>query len=48
VWRGVLDTWQDFRFEAQEYRELDNERVLVLLGFSGRGKTSGLEVVISS
>jgi ketosteroid isomerase-like protein len=44
VWRGVLDTWEDFRFEAEEYRELDNERVLVLLRFSGRGKTSGLEV----
>jgi hypothetical protein len=30
-WRGILDTWEDFRFEAEEYRELDNERVLVLL-----------------
>jgi hypothetical protein len=42
AWRGVLDTWEDFRFEAEEYRELDDERVLVLLQFSGRAKMSGL------
>ena len=34
--------WEDFRTEAEEYRELDGERVLVLTHFSGRGKTSGL------
>ena len=33
-----------WRVEAEEYRELDGERVLVLFHFSGRGKTSGLEV----
>jgi hypothetical protein len=43
AWRGVLDTWEDFRFEAEEHRELDDEHVLVLLRFSGRGKTSGLD-----
>src|SRR2546422_337455 len=36
--------WEDFRVEAEEHRELDDERVLVLLCRSGRGKTSGLEV----
>jgi hypothetical protein len=29
---------------AEEYRELDAERVLVLYSFSGRGKSSGLDV----
>jgi ketosteroid isomerase-like protein len=43
-WRDFLGSWQDFRVEAEEYRELDLERVLVLAHFDGRGKTSGLEV----
>jgi ketosteroid isomerase-like protein len=30
--------------EAEGDRELDDERVLVLVRFSGRGKTSGLEL----
>jgi ketosteroid isomerase-like protein len=42
--RGVLSVWEDWRTEAEEYRELDNERVLVLNHFSGSGKTSGLEL----
>jgi hypothetical protein len=29
-WRGVLDAWEELRFEADEYRALDDERVLVL------------------
>jgi ketosteroid isomerase-like protein len=43
-WRGVLSAWEEYRHEADEYRELDDERVLVLHHWSGRGKTSGLEV----
>jgi ketosteroid isomerase-like protein len=39
-----LRNWEDWRAVAEGYRELDDERVLVLLRNSGRGKTSGLEV----
>jgi hypothetical protein len=41
---GWLSAWEDFRIEAEEYRELDDDRVLVLVVFDGRGKTSGLEI----
>jgi ketosteroid isomerase-like protein len=40
----VLSLYEDYRNEAQEYRELDAERVLVLDHLSGRGKTSGVEL----
>jgi ketosteroid isomerase-like protein len=43
-WREVLSAWEDWRDEVDEYRELDDERVLVLARKSGRGKTSGLEL----
>jgi hypothetical protein len=46
-WRGlteiahathdVLSAWEDFRFVADAYRELDSERVLVLRPRSGQG-----------
>ena len=42
--RSVLSAWEDYRLVADEYRELDAERVLVLHHRRGRGKTSGLEV----
>jgi ketosteroid isomerase-like protein len=42
--RGVLGAFEDFRIEAEEYKQLDDERVLVLDHSSGRGKTSGLEI----
>jgi ketosteroid isomerase-like protein len=45
AWRDtVFSVWRDARLEVNEYRELDHERVLVLLIFHGRGKASGLEV----
>jgi ketosteroid isomerase-like protein len=43
-WRDWLIAWEDFRTGAQGYRELDGERVLVFSHFSGRGKTSRLEL----
>jgi ketosteroid isomerase-like protein len=42
--RDALSAWQDFREEAEGYRELDDERVLVLIDWRGRGKTSGLQL----
>jgi len=42
--RGLLAAWEDWRVEAEEYRALDDERVLVLDRHSGRGRTSGLNV----
>jgi ketosteroid isomerase-like protein len=45
AWRDhVSSVFADVRLEVDEYRELDDERVLVLLTFHGRGKLSGLEV----
>jgi ketosteroid isomerase-like protein len=42
--RSFLSAWEEFRSEVDECRELDDERVLVLVHWSGRGKTSGLEL----
>ena len=44
-WRDWLRFWEDFRIaEVEEYREIDDERVLVLHRFTGRGRSSGLAV----
>ncbi len=42
--RGIFNAWEGYRVEAHEYRELDNERVLVFTRMRGRGKASGLEL----
>jgi ketosteroid isomerase-like protein len=42
--RDFLAAWEHWRVEAEEYRGLDGDRVLVLFHFSARGKASGLEV----
>jgi ketosteroid isomerase-like protein len=44
AWRGMASAWEDYRVAADEYHELDGERVLVINHASGRGRTSGLEV----
>ena len=44
VWGDVIGAYDQFSVEAQEYRELDGRRVLVLVRFSGRGRVSGLEI----
>jgi ketosteroid isomerase-like protein len=43
-YREFLSAWEDVQVEATEFRELDNERVLVLLRWNARGKTSGLDI----
>ena len=42
--RDFLSAWEEWRVVADEFRELDGERVLVLSHYSARGKASGLEV----
>jgi ketosteroid isomerase-like protein len=42
--RIYLDAWNDFCIVVDEYRELDDERVLVLDHGSGRGRVSGLQL----
>jgi ketosteroid isomerase-like protein len=44
AWRSVLSAWRDYRAIAEEYRELDDGRVLVLTAFSARGRASDIEV----
>src|SRR2546423_9770652 len=44
-WRGFVSTWGELRVAADDYRELDGERVLVLNHYSGgSGKTSRVEL----
>jgi ketosteroid isomerase-like protein len=42
--RDLLNAWEDYRVQAEEYREIDGERILVLVRPSGRGKTSGVDL----
>jgi ketosteroid isomerase-like protein len=42
--RDWLSPWEGVRMKVMECRELDDERVLVLLSGSARGKRSGLDL----
>ncbi len=44
AWFDTLEAWEDYSGVAEEYLEIDHERVLVLTHPSGRGKTSGIEI----
>ena len=44
LWGNFLNAWEGYRSQAEEYRELDDERVLVLISRTGRGKRSGIEL----
>ena len=43
-WREFQGAWEDYGMKAEDYRQLDDERILVMVRLSGRGKASGLEV----
>jgi hypothetical protein len=43
-WRDYLSTWEEYHSEVEEYRELDDDRVLVLVHRVGRAKRSGIEL----
>jgi ketosteroid isomerase-like protein len=42
--REFLSAWKEVSLTVEEYRDLDDERVLVFVQYSGRGKTSGLQL----
>ena len=41
---AALSTWYDVRGQVEDLRELDEERVLALDRWAGRGKGSGLDL----
>jgi hypothetical protein len=43
-WRDVLGAWDHFHPEVEQYRELDDGRLLVLVRWHGRGKKSGVQI----
>jgi ketosteroid isomerase-like protein len=43
-WRIFQSAWEGLRPEASEFREIDAERVLVLIRFEGRAKVSGVQL----
>jgi ketosteroid isomerase-like protein len=44
AWGAMLAAWEDLKAIPEEFRELDDERVLVLLQNTGRGRGSGIEI----
>ena len=43
--RTIVSAWDQFHVESEEFRELDGERVLVLVHAAGSGKASGANLV---
>ncbi|HWG08674.1 MAG TPA: nuclear transport factor 2 family protein [Solirubrobacteraceae bacterium] len=43
-WREFLTAWTGYGVEPDEYRELSDGRVLVILHAVGRGKASGVQL----
>jgi ketosteroid isomerase-like protein len=43
AWSRQLRDWRDYRTVAEDFRELDPERVLVLGSFTALGRVSGVD-----
>jgi hypothetical protein len=43
-WLTFLSSWEEYRVEADEFRERDRDRVIVLVRHGGRGRRSGVEI----
>ena len=43
-WRTTMAAWDNLSVTAEEYRELDDELIIVLYRFRARGKMSGLQI----
>jgi len=44
IWRNWLGAWKDIHADADEYIEVDGERVLVLVRYGGRANRGRLEI----
>jgi ketosteroid isomerase-like protein len=44
AWRAFLEAWDSVRWEAREFIELDDERVVIVSELTNRGSGSGVEV----
>ena len=44
AWGTFLSAWEEYRIEPEEFRVLEDGRVLVLVKAYGRGKASGVEL----
>jgi ketosteroid isomerase-like protein len=42
--RSMEEIWDRLRLDAEEVTELDGERVLAVVRFSGRARSSGMEI----
>jgi ketosteroid isomerase-like protein len=48
TWREFLGAWSGYAVSGEEFRALDDERVLALLNATGRGKASGVDIADGS
>ena len=44
AWLHTLEAWEDYSGEADEFIELEDERVLVLTHVQARGRSSGIHI----